>query len=48
MKWYSRGTQLGSYGFDLEGETLLSLVATLLDRTGIPTYTGVFGCNPKR
>lgn len=30
------GTQLGSYGFDLEGENLLSLVATILKKTGIP------------
>ena len=30
------GTQLGSYGFDLEGENLLSLVATILEKTGIP------------
>lgn len=30
------GTQLGSYGFDMEGENLFSLVATILKRTAIP------------
>ena len=30
------GTQLGSYGFDLEGQTLSSLIAALLWETSIP------------
>lgn len=30
------GTQLGSYGFDLEGESITNLVGTLLARTSIP------------
>ena len=43
------GTQLGSYGFDLEGENLLSLVATILKKTGIPRIR-VFSASlsPKR
>ena len=30
------GTQLGSYGFDLEGQNLASLISSLLRETGIP------------
>ena len=30
------GTQLGSYGFDLEGESITSLIRHVLDRTEIP------------
>ena len=30
------GTQLGSYGFDLEGESITGLIRHLLDRTTIP------------
>ena len=30
------GTQLGSYGFDLDGQNLVSLISSLLRETGIP------------
>ena len=30
------GTQLGSYGFDLEGETIVTLLRALLDGTDVP------------
>ncbi len=41
------GTQLGSYGFDLRGEDLVSLISSLLQETSIPRNPCVLASAPR-